>query len=204
MNSYSFFQMVRDISIAIINNDSLKYLTGAFLSLIGIYAGHKYSEIKSRKDKKIEILENIGFLCAKYYSYLVLLRNSEDLVNYFGQCLVANNSDLYKEEAQRWINQNILCIENIVNVSGELNKTYMSYKIFYKKDAKLKNLITNLTSSPELDFGLEGYENINDMKQLVQIRRRNIKKLNEKIRKVLKPIKENLGDYLDEIIVKVQ
>jgi hypothetical protein len=177
-------------------------ILGSFFTLAGIWFTNLLSQKKNKKERKEQILENFQYTIAKINSYFALALQESDYAIYFSQCTVVpevkHQTEMSKEEYQRHTNVVLEAKKEMVELSGELNKCYATYKIYFGHDEALKSLIEGLTKP--LNIEAIDYSGVTDLVKLKEIHTSNQKIIAKVIKEQLAPRKKALFDHLDKKI----
>jgi hypothetical protein len=181
-------------------------ILGSFFTLGGIWFTNLLSQKKNEKERKEQILESFQYTVAKISSYIALVLQEADDAMYFSQCTVVpvlkNEIEMNKEEFQRHTNVVLEAKKEMVELSGELNKCYATYKIYFGHDEALKSLIENL--SKPLNIEATEYSGVVDLVKLKEIHASNQKVITKVIKEQSAPRKKALFNHLDKKIILIK
>jgi hypothetical protein len=182
---------------------------GSLFTLAGIWLTNYFSERKAKKLRKIEILESFSQIVVKYAYLLSLVTMAEDERKYCSAVLnlifdpsepkTASIKKIFHDEFPRWISVLLDAAEKTAEVKSDINKQYTSYKIYFGKDEKLKELLNDFLSA-SIVTNLSLYPQNNDQVKIVELHTNNQKLILENIRTILEPKRKAIVDYLDEKI----
>jgi hypothetical protein len=183
-----------------LNSHVIAVIVGSAISLIAVYFAEYLRSKRNKKEKKIEVLQNIKSLSRHIYRYAILEAQADVFSNYYKASYELTKDTYHRDEGNRKLRQYEEFKLKYLSLEIEWDKVIVSYSALIGNDSIFKKL-TRRFEDYDAPRAKE-FTNVNNIDELDEERDKEDERLTREIDATLRIYMEELVEHVENAIEK--